>query len=139
MTVMPKAADKVQRAPRWLKLIAGVLLFPIPCVGLALTGNAALPLRQWQWLLIAALPAAWLVWLVIRRASMRQLVPVLPIVLVGYVALTGRLCTSGSRAGPLSASIGEAMTTLLLIAGSILGAGVGLGYERRRRRRRARA
>jgi hypothetical protein len=40
---------------------------------------------------------------------------------------------------PLSVSIGEATTTVVLIAGSILGAGLGLGYEARRRKRRARA
>jgi TIR domain len=37
---------------------------------------------------------------------------------------------------PLSASIGEAETTALLIAGAILGACLGLGYEARRRKRR---
>ncbi len=38
---------------------------------------------------------------------------------------------------PLSASIGEAATTLLIIAGALAGAGLGLGYEARRRKRRS--
>src|SRR5262245_12953143 len=37
---------------------------------------------------------------------------------------------------PLSASIGEAATTLLLLAGAAIGIGLGLGYEARRRKRR---
>ena len=37
---------------------------------------------------------------------------------------------------PLSASIGEAATTLLLLAAAAIGVGLGLGYEARRRRRR---
>jgi hypothetical protein len=38
---------------------------------------------------------------------------------------------------PLSASIGEAATTLLLFAGAALGVVAGLGYEARRRKKRA--
>jgi hypothetical protein len=41
-----------------------------------------------------------------------------------------------SAGRPLSASIGEAVTTLLLVVGAIAGAGLGLGYEARRRRKR---
>jgi len=37
---------------------------------------------------------------------------------------------------PLSATIGEAATTLLLLAGAVMGVVLGLGYEARRRRRR---
>lgn len=38
---------------------------------------------------------------------------------------------------PLSASIGEAATTLLILAGALAGAGLGMGYEARRRKRRS--
>jgi predicted MFS family arabinose efflux permease len=37
---------------------------------------------------------------------------------------------------PLSASIGETATTLLLLAGAAMGVLLGLGYEARRRKRR---
>jgi hypothetical protein len=37
---------------------------------------------------------------------------------------------------PLSASIGEAATTLLLLAGAAMGVVLGLGYEARRRKKR---
>jgi TIR domain-containing protein len=37
---------------------------------------------------------------------------------------------------PLSASIGEAATTFLLLGAAVIGVGLGLGYERHRRKRR---
>lgn len=65
---------------------------------------------------------------------------------VGYAAagllvastalMVAALTHSWVASRPLSASIGEAATTLLLLAAAVIGVGLGLGYEARRRKRR---
>jgi hypothetical protein len=60
-------------------------------------------------------------------------------VIACVLLVLGALAHRWLLARPLSASIGEAATTLLLIVGAILGAWLGLRYEAGRRRRRLQA
>lgn len=58
------------------------------------------------------------------------------LVVAASVLMVAAATHFGVAGRPLSASIGEATTTLLLLAAAVIGVGLGLGYEARRRKRR---
>ena len=58
------------------------------------------------------------------------------LVVASIALMVAAVIHSGVAGRPLSASIGEAATTLLLLAGAAIGVGLGLGYEARRRKKR---
>jgi len=58
------------------------------------------------------------------------------LVVAASALMVAALTHSWVAGRPLSASIGEATTTLLLLAVGVIGVGLGLGYEARRRRQR---
>jgi len=89
---MATAETTVQRAPRWLRLLAGILLFPALWLGLALALDAVVPLARLGVLALAfglaptAALAGLVIWLIARRARTRPLAVLMSLALVGYGA-----------------------------------------------------
>ncbi len=100
MMVMPSAQTEAQQAPRWLRVLTGVLLFPALWFGIILAFDAAVPLARSGalapvvWLPPTALLAGFGAWFVGRRATARLLAPLVAMVLVAYGGAAVWLVTS---------------------------------------------
>jgi hypothetical protein len=98
MAVTSNAQTKA--SPRWLRVVTGVLLFPGLWLGAMFAFGSAVPLvrsgavSQAVLLAPAALFAAVVAWLAVRRASTRLLAPFVAVVLAAYVGAAVWLATT---------------------------------------------
>ena len=93
MTLTPTVQTKA--SPRWLRIVTGVLLFPGLWLGAMFAFGSAMPLVSQAMLLApAALFAAVVAWLAVRRASTRLLAPFAAVVLAAYVGAAVWLTTT---------------------------------------------
>jgi hypothetical protein len=98
-----------RRAPIWLRILAGILIFPIPWVGFALLCQAALPRSDGSpiapWLLIVAGIAAGLVsWILVRKSSTRIGVILAALTLLAYAGTFFAILRLGEAEKPFSSA-----------------------------------